>query len=123
MINCYRNLTKKCISYFRSGEKVRHCQAIELTDVRFHVREGDAQFPAKGTRQWTLKHSRKCVHAFLKGKDGKIIDLPDVPDVTTAIQVTYNPYKSGYFVRRDNGEPVTTAKKAVVTASGGIYIF
>jgi hypothetical protein len=113
--NCYRNLTDHCISYFIAGDRVKHCQSIALSDVRFHVREGNPDSPARGTRQWTLANKRKCVHAFVKGE---VINVDGALDLDSLIPVTYNPYRGGCFVRLDNGKPVTHANKAVVTTAG-----
>lgn len=123
--NCYFNLTKKCISYFQSGDKVRHCDSIQLEDVQFYLREGSQDNPARGTRQWTLKNQRKCVHAFVKGKCMSQWAIAHHSEVMQAefsepgaIFISYNPYKAGYFYDRTTGKAVASAKICTVSTQG-----
>lgn len=122
--NCYFNLTKKCISYFQAGDKVQHCYSIMLEDVEFSVREGRKSNPQRQTRQWTLANNRKCVHAFVKGLCKSHWAISNEPEVlkdalnSDPVAISYNPYKAGYFYRKDNGKPVTSADIAIVSAKG-----
>lgn len=110
----YYNVRKKCVSSFVSGEKIQHHDSIVLRDVRFIVNEGEIENPKSRTRQWTLKHGRKSVHAYAKGKQQK------GGDFTGFILVGYNPYKAGYFYDKKTGNPVYGAKLVQICKDGDI---
>ena len=63
---------------------------------------------------------RKNVHAYIQGREAWNEEEqrweyigPDCNYVTTAITITYDPYKYKTFVRMDTGKPVHRAKVVV----------
>jgi hypothetical protein len=106
-----------------AGRVVAHATYVQLRDVECRVSEAG--------RQRVLREQRKNVHAGLVGTlrcyDGKARlafewDGEFEPTQTALgapvgapwFGITYNPYKGPTFVRRDTGEPVLRASRAVL---------
>lgn len=102
-VKVYYNLHKHTFSIQTKTPKgwrvTDYADSLNLTDVEFRVSEAG--------RRRVLKEGRKNVHAFVIGT------LTD-EELDTTIDVSYNPYKAGYFFRKDNGEPVTRAQKVTL---------
>jgi hypothetical protein len=97
-VEVYFNLHKKCFSVRKNGLVIRHCNRITLKNSTFKV--------SQAGRERVLKEKKKNVHAFVVGSPiGKISD--GQYDVN---EVSYNPYKQGYFVRKTNKEAVYSAE-------------
>ena len=108
-VRVYYNLHKHTFSIQHrtsKGWRVRdYADTVRLTDVTFKVSEAG--------RQRVLREGRKNVHAFVIGTLADTV--PDTPH-----RVTYNPFKAPTFVRASNGEQVTEATAALLTAVGRI---
>jgi hypothetical protein len=100
-----------------AGRVVAHATYVQLRDVECRVSEAG--------RQRVIREQRKNVHAGLVGElrcyDGKARLAFEWDGEFDATQngrewfgITYNPYKGPTFVRRDNGEPVLRAARAVL---------
>ena len=108
----YRNLHFKdrvtySVKNVASGLVVDHSPLVYLTGVKFKV--------SKAGRERVLRERRKNVHAGVVG-DPAPIGLDVFWD--DYVRVTYNPYKYESFVRVDTGEPVYSAKAAMIDAQG-----
>jgi hypothetical protein len=88
------NLTRKhgraVWSITVQGKVVAHCDTITIADVTFKVSEA--------TRRRVVRAHCREVHAWCIGTIAAPLpaDMPRVP-------ITYNPYRSGSFTRRDTG--------------------
>lgn len=102
-VKVYYNLHKHTFSIQTKTPKgwrvTDYADSLNLTDVEFRVSEAG--------RRRVLKEGRKNVHAFVIGT------LTD-EELDTTIDVSYNPYKAGYFFRKDNNEPVKKARKVTL---------
>ena len=102
-VKVYYNLHKHTFSVQTKTPKgwrvTDYADRLNLTDVEFRVSEAG--------RQRVLKEGRKNVHAFVIGT------LTD-EELDTPVDVSYNPYKAGFFYRKDNGEAVHSASKVTL---------
>lgn len=92
------------------GKVLFHCENINLSNVKFVVREAG--------RDKVLKEKRKNVHAFCYG----IINLECNNPVKKLI--SYNPYKANHFYYVNNSKPVYSAdqiKMVVINKKGKIW--
>ena len=87
-----------------------HAASVILQDVCFQVQEGG--------RQRCLQMKKKKVHAFVKGVLMQASEKEWGLESTEGVQVTYNPYKAGYFYERETGKAVYEAKLCIVTPAG-----
>lgn len=87
-----------------------HAGAVILENVQFRVREG--------TRQSVIRKKRKTPHAFVDGTLLQVSEYQWGPESSEGVQVSYNPYKGGFFYDRATGEPIHSARLAVVTSKG-----
>ena len=76
------------------GRVIETASSFALVGCKFVVSET--------MRQRVLARKKRIVHAWVEGYVVPVELLPD-----NAIEVTYNPYRSGQFTRRDNHEAVT----------------
>jgi len=81
----------------------RHAAQVALHNIRFKVSESG--------RQRVLREKRKNVHAFIEGE--LVLVTGDPINPTTV--VTYNPYTMPSFQIVGSGEPIHSAKYAVIT--------
>ena len=92
-VKVYYNLHKHTFSIQSKTPKgwrvTGYADRLNLTDVEFRVSDAG--------RQRVLKEGRKNVHAFVIG------NLTD-EELETSVDVSYNPYKHGYFYRKNNGQ-------------------
>lgn len=115
-VDVYWNLHKRCWSIRHKGRVIRHATYVHLQDVRFVVSEAG--------RQRVLREGRKNVHAFARGE---LVDAAKGEEFMSADRsyhrsykdVTYNPFKSASFYRRDTGKPVTRAPQALLGIADG----
>jgi hypothetical protein len=101
----YWNLHRKCwsvkaLSGPDKGRVVQHCHNFDITDAEFRVSEAG--------RQRVLREQRKNVHA---GVVGTLAGTEAV--IAEGAEVSYNPYRSGYFFRRSDGAAVAKATRVV----------
>jgi hypothetical protein len=101
----YWNLHRKCwsvkaLSGPDKGRVVQHCHNFDITDAEFRVSEAG--------RQRVLREKRKNVHA---GVVGTLAGTEAV--IAEGAEVSYNPYRSGYFFRRSDGAAVAKATRVV----------
>ena len=94
----YKNHHKDCWSVKQDGLVKAHADKLEMWDCSFRVNQ-------KG-REKVLKEKRKNVHA---GILGRVNDIGGTIMVGT--EVTYNPYKYDSFVSKEDGHPISRAKK------------
>lgn len=105
-VKVYRNLTQRCYSVMHKGIVIAHVLSCKLTNATFKVSEAG--------RQRVIKQKRKNVHAFIEGEwDRSEIGMFDAVNVN---RVSYNPYKSPYFM--DGDKPVHKASAAYLTDVG-----
>lgn len=111
-VDIYRNLHKKQFSVRDCSTRlvVDHLNWVIILNASFHVGE-------KG-RQRVIREKRKNVHAVVRGTISRTAFFTTAPRFT---QVTYNPYKFGYFYQVNTLEPVHTAP-FVLCNNGRIYI-
>ena len=121
----YLNLTRKCWSIAQSNAPVKHAARIIAKDVWFHVNE-------KG-RLRTVRQQKKYVHAYVKFKScDDLLELvytkpwlcehAQRDNLDHMIQVTYNPFKNGFFYRKDTGEEVLGASVAYFTEDNKVFV-
>jgi len=75
-------------------------------------------------RQQVLREGRKNVHAFARIGAGDV--TPDVGgwdtfarNLPNAVEISYNPYKAGFFYRKDNHRSVDVVKTLIMLAPVG----
>lgn len=107
-VEIYRNLTKNCWSVRKRGKIVMHAHALKLSDVSFHVQQSG--------RERVLRERKKYVHAFVKGDFDAVMNPID-----RTRQVTYNPYKKGYFYDKKTGKRIDKAQFAFFDSDGRVY--
>ena len=127
----YRNLNKKLSSQLGNGIDPKVVGAQPVYSVRgsdglvkkhlCHLVLHDCTFRVsdKGNER-VRDEQRKNVHAYIQGREAWNEEEqrweyigPDCNYVTTAIAITYDPYKYKTFVRVDTGKPVHKAKVVV----------
>jgi hypothetical protein len=105
-VRVYFNLHRKQLSVQHktpSGWRLwRHAEQVTLENPRFRVSEPG--------RQRVLREKRKNVHALIEGD----LVLTEGAPITPATAVTYNPYKMATFQTVEAGEPVRSAKYAII---------
>jgi hypothetical protein len=82
-----------------------HTTDILLQDVKFYVSENG--------RQKVIRDRRKNVHAWAEG----IVIAATAEEVATPIDVAYNPYKTGTFVKRHTTISIFGAKYLAVKSN------
>ena len=87
------------------GTKLRGERSLCLSDCTFVVQQGG--------REKTVAERCKRVHAWVRG-----IEAQYIPASLTPVPITYNPYVSGEFRRRDNGAAITHAEYVRFGADG-----
>lgn len=111
-VSCYlytRGKTRM-VSLLHKGRVGGHAGGVILENVRFRVQEG--------TRQSVIRKKRKTPHAFVDGVLMQCSEQQWKPESEEGIKVSYNPYKGGFFYDQATGEPIHSAKLAVVTPQG-----
>jgi hypothetical protein len=101
-VRIYRNLHKKLYSVQEKvngrWKVVEHTNNINLINVTFKVSEAG--------RQRVIKEKRKNVHAAMIGER-----FPFIPkSFVYRDEVSYNPYKSPYFMAKSEDKPLDKAK-------------
>ena len=100
----YRNLHTKTFSLQYKQRVIAHPTEIVLQDVVFKVSENG--------RQRVISEKRKNVHAKVGGTPISV--FPSIlEDFYTKVEVYYSPYKTEFFTRLDNNEPVHRAEYAL----------
>ena len=97
------------------GEHVAgHANLVVLENVRFRVQDG--------VREACIRRGRTTPHAFADGVlvecSNSILSL-DL-ESSDGIEVSYNRFHAGYFYNKATGEPIYSARLAVVTAKGAL---
>lgn len=108
-VKVYRNLNNKCLSVMESRLVIGHAQSVELEEVTFKV--------SQAGRERCLREKRKNVHAFVVGQL-LAASLTEFPQQEGGIMISYNPYKSGSFCRKDTNDAVESAEFVIVTSQG-----
>lgn len=106
----YRRGKDRRVSVLHKQHVAGHAGAVILEGVSFRVREG--------TRQAVLKSGRKTPHAFVDGVLMQVSEHQWGLESSEGVQVSYNPFRAGYFYNRETGEPIYEARVAVVTPKG-----
>jgi hypothetical protein len=101
-VRIYRNLHKKLYSVQEKVDGrwkvVEHTNNINLINVTFKVSEAG--------RQRVIKEKRKNVHAAMIGER-----FPFIPkSFVYRYEVSYNPYKSPYFMVKSEDKPLDKAR-------------
>jgi hypothetical protein len=101
----YYNLHKHTFSVTYDSKVILHADYVKLGDVEFRVRPGG--------KDRVRKEKSKNVHAFVIGTLLKYCEYPcdDIPNPSSDMIVTYNPYKFDTFVYKNTEEPVYRAKE------------
>lgn len=92
------------------GRVIGHPLELALENCEFRV------CPAGRAR--VLREKKKFVHAFAVGTP--VYGMTGCMD-KELIQITYNPYKAGYFYRVDTNEPVYAAKLVFLFGDGKVW--
>ena len=106
----YFNLHKRLFSVRRKGLVVAHARNVKVVDPKFVVQ------PAGRAR--VLREKKKNVHAFVRGyvthtcDDEKCLGGDNWSGLV--VNVTYNPYRQGYFYVKETGQQVASADMALL---------
>lgn len=114
MVKVYRNLTKKCYSIAdaKTGIVLAYADYVSLRDVKCKVSEAG--------RQRVIKQKKKYVHAFMVGSfQGGQYGLTG-SDLQK--EVSYNPYKFGFFYDKETGKEIQEASLAHFTPQNVKYL-
>ncbi len=107
----YRNLRTKTWSVQVAGRVVEHPDTLMLENCKFVVQAGG--------RARVLRERKKFVHAFI---DGDRVDLRRPLLIPyDLLDITYNPYKFGYFYIKETEQPIYTARLVLMLANGKVY--
>jgi hypothetical protein len=104
-VQVYYNRTRRIWSIRKSGKVVRHDSELALRDCRMSVSEK--------ARIRTVTTGRRGVHAWISGE---LLDA--VPRQPGLVEISYNPFKAGYFLTRAESMPVHAAPLVIFTAAG-----
>jgi hypothetical protein len=99
----YYNLHKHTFSVTYKSKVIMHADYVKLGDVEFRVR--------KGGKDRVRSEKSKNVHAFVIGDLMDFCEYPcdNIPDPSSDMIITYNPYKYDSFVYKSSGEPIYSA--------------
>jgi hypothetical protein len=99
----YYNLHKLTFSIMNNNKVVAHADFFKLSDVEFRVR--------KGGKEKVRSEKRKNVHAFVIGTLEDYCEFPceELPEPSSDVVITYNPYKNDTFVEKNTDVPVLRA--------------
>ena len=100
-VRIYKNLHKGCLSVQQDGIVRCHADNVVVKNATFKVSEAG--------RQRVIREKKKSVHAFVVGYVINARETDHVDDSHWA-NMTYNPYKTAGFTKRETGEVCTTAK-------------
>ncbi|OBX64310.1 hypothetical protein A9299_09900 [Moraxella osloensis] len=89
-VKVYKNLHNGMFSIQQEGKIIGHAKNVCLKNVSFKVSETG--------RQRVIKEKQKNVHAFVIGE---VVDFIQT-DHLNGRQISYNPYKQGFFYFKDN---------------------
>lgn len=89
-VRVYKNLNNGKFSVQQDGKVVCYADHVNLHEISFKVSEAG--------RQRVIKERQKNVHAYACGK---VIDFNPLDD-SIGCDVTYDPYKAGYFFFKDD---------------------
>ena len=112
-VEVYWNLHKDCFSVRKNGRVVDYLYGrdyLTLTDVKFVVQ------PAG--RERVLRERKKNVHAFVRGhvthtcNEDKCLGGDNWGE--REVNITYNPYREGYFFVRETGMRIDSADMALL---------
>lgn len=121
-VEVYRNITRRTFSIRQAGGKVqKHSNHVLVHDATFVVQ------PAG--RRRVLETRQKNVHAFVRGEWDDIAPASRLKDIDLSIaeqqglfrEVTYNPFKHGYFFYKDTGIACESAK-TVWLLEGRVFV-
>jgi hypothetical protein len=101
----YYNLHKNTFSIQYQGKVIVHADYVKLTDVEFRVR--------KGGKEKVRDEKRKNVHAFVIGNLVEYCQFPcdNMPEESSEIIATYNPYINDTFVIKGTDTPILDAEE------------
>lgn len=96
-VKVYFNLHKNLFSIValegqKKGRVISHTDTIDLKNCRYRVQ--------KAGRERVIREKRKNVHAYIVGYMTNIDD--DFAKDNMTKEITYNPYKSAYFVNKND---------------------
>ncbi len=94
VVRVYRNLHTGGLSVLYKRKLLLHTDEVWLKDVKYVV--------SQPGRNRVLKEKRKNVHAWVQGT--LVTKMDSVIDgLGPAVEVSYNPYKFGYFYIKETG--------------------
>lgn len=100
-VRVYWNLRLKCWSILHKKLLVAHASSVSLKDVTFYVSEV--------RRQAVIRERKKNVHAYA---DGTLVSFNKKKfSGGFSIQISYNPYKYGYFYEVDTLKPIKSCAR------------
>jgi hypothetical protein len=101
----YYNLHKHTFSVRYNNKIILHADYVKLRDVEFRIR--------KGGKERVRSEKQKNVHAFVIGNIIDYCEYPcnNIPNPTSDMAVTYNPYKYDSFVIKNTEEPIYHANE------------
>jgi len=115
--NLHRHLWScKCRS---TGRVIRHAHTVVTPfSAKLVVREAG--------RQQVLREGRKNVHAFARVGDADTAYKVDgweafAKGLPGVVQVSYNPYRAGYFYDKATGDAVADVKSLIMLAPTGMH--
>ena len=100
-VRVYKNLHNGMWSIKQKGLVIGYAKEIALENVSYIV--------SQAGRVRVLKEQRKNVHAYVEGC------VSPYPDNSVCIEVSYNPYKYGYFYKKHNLKEISSSKYAILT--------
>ena len=109
LVDVYKNLHNGLWSILDRKTRlvVGHAKEVYIQNPQFVVQ------PAG--RQRVLDKGRKNVHAFVRGE---LVSWNTCHHAKEGPSITYNPYKFGTFVQRDNEKPIHKAQWAHLNENG-----
>ena len=111
----YFNLHKRLFSVRHKGIVVAHARNVKVIAPKFVVQ------PAG--RAKVLREKKKNVHAFVRGhvthtcNEDRCLGGENWGE--REVNITYNPYREGYFFVRETGMRIDSADMALLELTGG----
>ncbi len=119
----YWNLHDGVWSRMVRGKVTGRFESVVMEDVEFRVRPGG--------RARVLREGKKNVHAFAIAEEINCDPWPfgrlggmradEFEDQHDWIEISYNPFRSACFVRKDIGQPVRWAQRVVLTNERRVF--
>lgn len=113
----YRNLHTGTFSLKYRGRVINHPIVFSIKNASFKVNETGRQRviaeQKKNVHAFALGNPTDCIHESKQNFAYNYLNARIKNKKYKFVEVTYNPYKSGSFVVKKTGKPITEAKQLV----------